>query len=107
MLKTVLITLLIAFIAIEILEHVIVPLAWVLLRRSKRGVGGAEALLGQVAEVRQWEKGRGLVFIKGELWEASSEASLAVGEKAVVKSVDGLVLKVRPMVDDRRPPGGG
>lgn len=99
MLKTVVITLVISFIVFEILEHVVVPLVWIILRRKKPTVSGSGALLGQVVEVRQWENTEGRVFVRGELWKAASESPLLVGEKAVVENVDRLTLIVRPLED--------
>lgn len=104
MLKTVIITLVIAFIAFEILEHVVVPLVWIILRRKKPSVSGSEALLGQVVEVRQWDNTEGRVFVRGELWKAVSESPLLVGEKAVVENVDGLTLIVRSLEDGSKLP---
>lgn len=106
MLKPVVITLVIAFIVFEILEHVVVPLVWIILRRRKPAVSGSEALLGQVVEVRQWENTKGRVFVKGELWKAESESPLSVGEKAVVAKVDGLTLIVRSLGDGSKQPDG-
>jgi membrane protein implicated in regulation of membrane protease activity len=58
-------------------------------RRRKAAVG-AEALLGQTAVVATPTQ----VRVAGELWEARSDASLRVGEKVVVREVDGLTLVV-------------
>jgi len=53
-------------------------------------------LVGKTAEVREkiGPGRRGRVFLNGELWMAVSEATLKEGQKVVVESTEGLVLKV-------------
>ena len=53
-------------------------------------------LVGKTAEVREkiGPGRRGRVFLNGELWMAVSEATLKEGQKVVVESAEGLVLKV-------------
>jgi membrane-bound serine protease (ClpP class) len=58
-------------------------------RRRKSPVG-AEALVGQTAFVVTPTQ----VRVAGELWAARSEAPLRVGDKVVVRAVDGLTLAV-------------
>ena len=64
----------------------------ILLRWSKRRRSpvGAEALVGQRGIVSTPTQ----VRVSGELWEARSERPLRPGEEVVVRSVDGLTLRV-------------
>jgi membrane-bound ClpP family serine protease len=56
-------------------------------------------MLGEVVEVKQWEGTEGQVSIKGELWRAVSEVPLLKGDKAVIQNVEGLTLRVNPLVN--------
>jgi membrane-bound serine protease (ClpP class) len=65
-------------------------------RRRPVAVGGASSLVGEIGEVRRG----GLVFLRGELWQARSRDGkpLRPGERVRVDQVeDGLVLDVEPM----------
>jgi membrane-bound ClpP family serine protease len=65
-------------------------------RRSRTG---AEALLGQVGEVRHELEPVGQVFVDGALWRArpcaNEEEHLREGDPVVVERVQGLTLSVR------------
>jgi membrane protein implicated in regulation of membrane protease activity len=39
----------------------------------------------------------GLVFVRGELWQAQSDRPLHEGEQVQVEGLDGLSLRVRPI----------
>ena len=56
------------------------------------------AMEGQTGTVSEWSTsatgGHGLVFIGGELWQATARRSFAPGDRVVVKSVNGLRLDV-------------
>jgi membrane-bound serine protease (ClpP class) len=56
---------------------------------------GHEGLVGQIAVARSDVGGTGTVFVRGELWNAESDETIAVGETVEVVAVDGLRLKVR------------
>jgi len=62
-------------------------------RRTKRTTG-AEAMIGQPAEVVQACRPNGMVQLRGELWEARCEEGADEGETVRVESVDGLTLVV-------------
>lgn len=94
----VIVVIVIAIVAFEVIEHVVAPLIWAFVTRKKRSVSGVTGLLGQVAVVRRWKDKEGYVFVKGELWKAVSNDPLSVGDKAVVQSVEGLTLRVSPIV---------
>jgi len=87
----------VGIILFELVEHLVFPLAWLILRRKKPSVSGPEGMIGQVAEVKEWHRQEGRVFLQGELWQAGGSVSFAEGEKAVVESVAGLQLRVKPL----------
>ncbi len=95
--KNIILTLVVAFIALELIEHVVFPLLWLVIRRRRRSSCGAEGMLGKVGEVKQWEKNEGRVFVNGELWGAVSDTPLTKGDKAIIERVEGLTLKVKPV----------
>jgi membrane-bound serine protease (ClpP class) len=63
---------------------------------------GKEGLLGAGGVVREWSDGQGTVFVRGELWKASSPAKLAPGQAVTVTAVEGLRLTVVPREGDSR-----
>ena len=58
---------------------------------------GREELVGMVGIVKTPLAPQGQVAVRGELWEAISEAPLQPGEKAEVTGIDGLRLSVKPI----------
>jgi membrane-bound serine protease (ClpP class) len=54
-----------------------------------------EAMHVRRAEVVDWDGDEGHVRAGGELWRATSADALSAGEAVVIKSVDGLTLRVR------------
>jgi membrane-bound serine protease (ClpP class) len=78
--------------SIEVLEVV-----WGLrLAKRWRPQTGAEAMIGEHAEVVTACRPTGQVRINGELWEATCAAGANVGEETVVRAIDGLTLIVEP-----------
>ena len=72
-------------------------LTWGLrLARKWRPATGAEAMIGEEAEVTSACRPDGQVRIKGELWQARCEAGANVGETVRVDRLDGLTLVVSP-----------
>lgn len=66
---------------------------------KKRPVTGVEAMIGEhgVAMVALQPHQEGQVRVRGEIWRAVSEHSIAQGEKVVVTAVEGLTLHVAPL----------
>jgi membrane-bound serine protease (ClpP class) len=61
----------------------------------KQATTGREELIGKTALVKQALNPEGMVFFKGEHWEAiSEEGEIKVGETVVIKRLDGLTLYV-------------
>ena len=63
-----------------------------------RVASGKESLVGEIGEVRQEiANGRkGMVFVAGEWWSATSKQPIAAGQKVRVVRAQGLVLEVEP-----------
>jgi membrane-bound serine protease (ClpP class) len=70
-------------------------LAALLQSRRRPVVTGSEALIGAEGETVSWQGGEGRVRVKGEVWLARSEASLAAGNRVKIVGRDGLVLRVK------------
>jgi membrane-bound serine protease (ClpP class) len=64
--------------------------------RHSKVVTGAQGLVGELGITQTTLSPRGKVFVHGELWDATSSANLPVGERVVVRGVDGLELQVDP-----------
>ena len=96
MLKNMIITAIIIFIALELIEHIIFPVVWYIFRGRKRSTYGVMGMIGTVVEIRRWNNTEGQVLINGELWSAVCEVPLQVGGKAVVQGIEGLTLKLKP-----------
>jgi membrane-bound serine protease (ClpP class) len=89
--------LIIAFVAFEVLEHLIFPLIWALRQRRKKPLTGPLALEGQTAEVLEWGQREGYVLVNGERWKAVGAWSLPRGRKVVIHKVEGLILTVKTL----------
>jgi len=96
MLKNMIITVIIIFIAVELIEHIIFPIVWSIFKGRKRSTYGVMGMIGKVVEIRRWNKTEGQVLINGELWSAVCEVPIPVGDKAVVRGIEGLTLKLKP-----------
>jgi len=81
----------IAVITVVLLRFVWRSFAW-------RVASGKESLVGEIGEVRQEiANGRkGMVFVAGEWWSATSKQPIAAGQKVRVVRAQGLVLEVEP-----------
>jgi len=60
---------------------------------------GAEALVGSVATVIDDCSPEGRARVRGEIWNARSDAPLTAGSRARIAAVDGLVLSLEPDPD--------
>lgn len=50
----------------EFLEHVLIPLFWLIKNRGKHPKFGVPGMIGKSVRVRKWKKTEGLVLINGE-----------------------------------------
>ena len=60
-------------------------------------VMGRGAMAGQGAVVVRVEKDKVEVAYQGEIWKALSSQTLQPGQQVIIESVEGLVLRVRPL----------
>src|SRR6478672_12198656 len=75
----------------------VVELTWGLrLARRWRPQTGAEAMIGQLAEVVAPCHPTGKVRVLGELWEARCAEGADVGQAVRIEGLDGLTLVVTP-----------
>jgi membrane-bound serine protease (ClpP class) len=73
-------------------------LIYMLMRaRNRPVVSGAEAMLGQTAEVLEDFSGRGNVFLEGERWLAESLQPVHKGQLVRVTAIHGLVVNIEPI----------
>jgi membrane-bound ClpP family serine protease len=93
-LETLIIILIIGFVAYEFMEHVVFPLFWFRVNRKKKAFCGSERLVGEIGEVKEWEQREGYVFVSGELWKAVSPVPLETGNKVVIQKAEGLTLTI-------------
>ncbi len=96
MLKTTIITIVIIFIAFELIEHLIFPLFWFISKGRKKSTYGVTRMIGKVVEIKRWDKTQGQVLLNGVLWTAVCEVPLTVGSKAMIQSIEGLVVHLKP-----------
>jgi len=64
--------------------------------RANKVVTGVQGLVGEIGIAQTPLSPSGKVFVHGELWDAVSPVSVAVGQTVVVRNVDGLRLRVDP-----------
>jgi membrane-bound serine protease (ClpP class) len=70
--------------------------AKVVLAQKRPAVTGRESLVGQMARARTNLAPHGTVFVKGELWRATSiDSPIEAGEHVEIVAVDGFHLQVR------------
>jgi membrane-bound ClpP family serine protease len=94
--KSVIIAIVIAFIAFEFIEHVVLPLIWFIKDRNKKSKYGVTSMIGKVVEVRRWNETEGQVLVNGVLWRAVCDVPLTVGDRAEIIDIKGLTLKLKP-----------
>jgi membrane-bound serine protease (ClpP class) len=62
--------------------------------RRNKVTTGIEGLVGEIGMTQTALTPAGKVFVHGEIWDAIASSEVAAGTKVVVRSVDGLQLKV-------------
>src|SRR5437868_13666751 len=65
--------------------------------RRNKIVTGEQGLVGETGVVQAALSSRGKVFVHGEIWDAVSSTNLPAGASVVVRSVEGLQLRVDPV----------
>ncbi len=69
--------------------------------RRNKIVTGKQGLIGEIGVAQSTLAPAGKVFVHGELWDAISTVPVPAGERVVVRQVDGLTLRVDPVVAAR------
>jgi membrane-bound serine protease (ClpP class) len=69
--------------------------------RRNKVVTGQQGLIGEIGTAETPLSPSGKVFVHGELWDAVSTLSVPAGERVVVRQVDGLTLRVDPVIATR------
>jgi membrane-bound serine protease (ClpP class) len=64
--------------------------------RRNKVVTGSEGLIGEIGVTETGLSPSGKVFIRGELWDATSSVNVSAGRSVVVRKVSGLQLQVEP-----------
>ena len=64
--------------------------------RSAKVVSGVEEMIGSIAEVSEVSENNYRVHCHGEVWSATSDSKLDIGQKVEVTNLSGLTLKVKP-----------
>jgi membrane-bound ClpP family serine protease len=96
MLETIIITVIICLVVFELIEHVVIPLFWLIFKGRKKSNYGVTGMIGKVVEIKLWNKTEGQVLVNGELWKAVCDVPLTQGSKAVILDIEGLTLKLKP-----------
>lgn len=96
MLEAIIIVVIICFVVFELIEHVVIPLFWLIFKGRNKSNYGVSGMIGNVVEIKRWNKTEGQVLVNGELWRAVCEVPLTQGSKAVILDIEGLTLKLRP-----------
>jgi len=99
MVQDFLVMLVMAFIAFELIEHVLAPIVWLLLKGKKKSDYGIGGMKGKTVEIQCWDGKSGIVFFHAERWQAVSDKPMQPGEKAIVEEISGLTLKIKPYMD--------
>jgi len=55
-------------------------------------------LIGEIGIAQSTLAPAGKVFVHGELWDAVSAVPISAGDQVVVRQVDGLTLRVDPVL---------
>ncbi len=66
--------------------------------RRNKIVTGEQGLVGEIGVAQTTLAPTGKVFVHGELWDAVSSVTIPAGERVVVRQVEGMTLRVDPVV---------
>jgi membrane-bound serine protease (ClpP class) len=66
--------------------------------RRNKVVTGEQGLVGETGVAQTELSPQGKVFVHGELWNAVASSPLPMGQLVVIRSIDGLILHVDPLV---------
>ena len=90
----------IVFTAVGTLSVFMIVIGYLVVQAHRRKPTlGVEGLLGEIAEVKVSLNPEGKVFVHGEYWYAEGDGEFDVGEKVKVAGFDGMMLKVKRLVE--------
>jgi membrane-bound serine protease (ClpP class) len=69
--------------------------------RRNKVVTGEQGLIGEIGIAQTMLAPAGKVFVHGELWDAVSIVPILAGDRIVIRQVDGLTLRVDPVLGTR------
>jgi membrane-bound ClpP family serine protease len=95
MLLKIVVGIILVYLLFEFVEHAIIPLAWLILKKKRKHVTGPLGLIGEVGEIREWSGTEGKIFVHGSIWAATSDDHFIPGDKAEVLDIEDLVLKIK------------
>ena len=72
------------FILFEIIEHALVPIIWLFLKRKRVSEYGIQGMKGKTVEIKSWDGESGIVLFHAERWKAVADKPMQSGEKAIV-----------------------
>ena len=89
-----LLILLVCWAIYEIVEHLIIPVFWLIRYRKRNPAFSPSGMIGKRCIVKQWNGTSGKVWIGTELWNARSKSPMIPGAEAVVQDMKGLTLLI-------------
>jgi membrane protein implicated in regulation of membrane protease activity len=92
--KSALITIFICIVVYEIIEHLVLPLFWMIRYRKRKSSVGLSGMIGKKCLVKEWDGNSGKVQVGSELWNAIGQSQLIPGDEAVVQDMEGLTLRI-------------
>ena len=92
--KSTLVTIFICIVVYEIIEHLILPLFWMIRYRRRKSSVDPSGMIGKSCLVKKWDGNSGKVQVGSELWNATGQPHLIPGDQVVVQDIEGLTLKV-------------
>lgn len=96
MILNILLIVVFAWLLFELVEHAVVPLVWLIVKKDRGAKTGPSGMTGEVGVITEWGETAGRIFVHGEYWRAESGSPFSAGDKAVVREVRGLTLIVEP-----------
>jgi membrane-bound serine protease (ClpP class) len=72
--------------------------------RANKVVTGTQGLIGEIGTAQCALSPQGKVFVHGELWDAVASSNVPAGQTVVVRSIDGLQLRVDPLAAREKQP---
>jgi len=81
--------------------YFIVVMTFVAKSRQRPIVSGPEHMIGDSAEVIDWQGHLGRVRVQGEIWKARATEDLSPGRRVRVVRIEGLTLVVQPDANRR------